>query len=72
MANLFTDMTKIRLHPNRIRIAEIAEPSVGDTVEDSNTVTKEGYVQYETPSTTVQTKTNSGICPTRITSRNIQ
>jgi hypothetical protein len=54
MANLFTDMTKIRLHQTGSVPAEIAEPSVGDTVEDSNTTTKEGYVQYETLSTTCQ------------------
>ena len=46
MANLFTDMTKIRLHQTGSVPAEIAEPSVGDTVEDSNTVKKK--VMYST------------------------
>tara|TARA_B100000927_G_scaffold144753_1_gene116900 strand:- start:5767 stop:6681 length:915 start_codon:yes stop_codon:yes gene_type:complete len=54
MTNLFTDMTKIRLHQTGSVPSEIAEPSVGDTVEDSNTTTKEGYVQYESLSTTCQ------------------
>ena len=73
MANLFTDMTKIRLHQTGSVPAEIAEPSVGDTVEDSNTVTKEGYVQYETPSTPSQdARLTAASSSTRITSRNIQ
>ena len=54
MANLFTDMTKIRLHQTGSVPAEIAQPSVGDTVEDSNSTSKEGYVQYESLSTTCQ------------------
>ena len=54
MTNLFTDMTKIRLHQTGSVPTEIASPSVGDTVEDSNSTSKEGYVQYETLSTTCQ------------------
>ena len=54
MQNLFTDMTKIRLHQTGSVPAEIAVPSVGDTVLDSNSTNKEGYVQYETLSTTCQ------------------
>ena len=54
MTNLFTDMTKIRLHQTVSVPAEIAQPSVGDTVEDSNATSKEGYVQYESLSTTCQ------------------
>jgi hypothetical protein len=54
MQNLFTDMTKIRLHQTGSVPAEIAVPSVGDTVLDSNSTNKEGYVQYETLSTTAQ------------------
>ena len=54
MVNLFTDMTKIRLHQTGSVPAEIASPSVGDTVEDSNATSKEGYVQYETLSSTCQ------------------
>ena len=54
MTNLFTDMTKIRLHQSGSVPTEIASPSVGDTVEDSNSTSKEGYVQYESLSTTAQ------------------
>ena len=54
MQNLFTDMTKIRLHQTGSVPAEIAVPSVGDTVLDSNTTNKEGYAQYESLSTTCQ------------------
>ena len=54
MTNLFTDMTKIRLHQTGSVPAEIASPSVGDTVEDSNATSKEGYAQYESLSTTCQ------------------
>ena len=54
MQNLFTDMTKIRLHQTGSVPAEIAVPSVGDTVLDSNSTNKEGYVQYESLSTTAQ------------------
>ena len=52
MTNLFTDMTKIRLHQTGSVPAEIASPSVGDTVEDSNSTSKEGYAQYESLSST--------------------
>ena len=54
MTNLFNDMTKIRLHQTGSVPAEITQPSVGDTVEDSNATSKEGYVQYEGLSTTCQ------------------
>ena len=54
MTNLFTDMTKIRLHQTGTVPSEIAQPSVGDTIEDSNATSKEGYVQYESLSTTCQ------------------
>ena len=54
MTNLFTDMTKIRLHQTGSVPAEIAQPSVGDTIEDSNATSKEGYAQYESLSTTCQ------------------
>ena len=54
MVNLFTDMTKIRLHQTGSVPSEIAQPSVGDTVEDSNATSKEGYAQYESLSTTCQ------------------
>lgn len=54
MVNLFTDMTKIRLHQTGSVPSEIASPSVGDTVEDSNATSKEGYAQYESLSTTCQ------------------
>jgi hypothetical protein len=40
MTNLFTDMTKIRLHQSGSVPTEIASPSVGDTVEDSNSTSK--------------------------------
>jgi len=54
MSDLFDDMTKIRLHQTGSNPSEIAEPSVGDTIEDSNTTTKEGYAQYESLSITCQ------------------
>ena len=54
MTNLFTDMNKIRLHQTGSVPAEIAQPSVGDTIEDSNATSKEGYAQYESLSTTCQ------------------
>lgn len=54
MADLNSDITKCRLHQTGSLPTEIASPSVGDTVEDSNTVTKEGYVQYESLSVTAQ------------------
>ena len=54
MTNLFTDMTKIRLHQTGTVPSEIAQPSVGDTIEDSNATSKEGYAQYESLSTTCQ------------------
>ena len=54
MVNLFTDMTKIRLHQTGSVPSDIASPSVGDTVEDSNATSKEGYAQYESLSTTCQ------------------
>jgi len=54
MANLHTDMTKIRLHQTGSVPGEIDPPEVGDTIEDSNTTTKEGYVQYESLSNTCQ------------------
>lgn len=54
MINLDTDLTKIRVHQTGALPAEIAPPSVGDTVEDSNTTSKEGYVQYEDLSITAQ------------------
>ena len=54
MSNLFTDMNKIRLHQAGAVPTEIVAPSVGDTVEDSNSTSKEGYVQYEALSTTCQ------------------
>jgi len=56
MENLHTDLTKIILHQTGSSpTGDIAEPSVGDTVEDSNNTTKEGYAQYETLSITAQT-----------------
>ena len=42
MVNLDTDLTKIRVHQTGSLPAEIAPPSVGDTIEDSNNSTKEG------------------------------
>ena len=54
MANLFTDMTKIRLHQTGSVPAEILAPSTGDNIEDSNSVSKEGYAQYESLSITAQ------------------
>ncbi len=54
MENLFDDMTKIRLHQTGLAPSEIAKPSIGDTVEDSNVTSKEGYVQYEDLSITCQ------------------
>lgn len=54
MANLFVDINKCRVHQTGNAVTEIAQPSIGDTVEDSNTTTKEGYVQYEDLSITAQ------------------
>ena len=54
MANLFTDMTKIRLHQTGSVPAEILAPSTGDNIEDSNSSSKEGYAQYESLSITAQ------------------
>ena len=54
MVNLDTDLTKIRVHQTGSLPAEIAPPSVGDTIEDSNNATKEGYAQYESLSITAQ------------------
>ena len=54
MANLFTDMTKIRLHQTGSVPAEILAPSTGDNIEDSNSGSKEGYAQYESLSITAQ------------------
>ena len=54
MTNLFTDMTKLRLHQTGSVPSEILAPSVGDTVLDSNTTNKEGYAQYESLSSTCQ------------------
>ena len=54
MANLFSDMTKIRLHQTGAVPTEIASPAIGDTVEDSNNTSKEGYAQYEALSITCQ------------------
>ncbi len=47
-------MTKIRLHQTGTAPVEIAQPSVGDTILDSNSTNKEGYAQYEGLSTTAQ------------------
>ena len=54
MTNLFTDMTKIRLHQTGSVPAEILAPSTGDNIEDSNSSSKEGYAQYESLSITAQ------------------
>tara|TARA_E500000178_G_scaffold353801_1_gene420707 strand:+ start:4283 stop:5197 length:915 start_codon:yes stop_codon:yes gene_type:complete len=54
MTNLFNDMKKLRLHQTGSIPGEINQPSVGDTVEDSNTTSKEGYAQYEALSITAQ------------------
>lgn len=54
MVKLYNDMYKIRLHQTGSIPTEIAQPSVGDTVEDSNTTSKEGYAQYESLSITCQ------------------
>jgi len=54
MVKLYNDMYKIRLHQTGSVPTEIAQPSVGDTVEDSNTTSKEGYAQYESLSITCQ------------------
>lgn len=55
MINLYNDMYKCRLHQTgTVSLAEINQPSVGDTVEDSNTTSKEGYAQYEALSITAQ------------------
>jgi hypothetical protein len=54
MSNLSTDMTKCRLHQTGSVPTEVAVPSVGDTILDSNTTNKEGYAQYEALSITAQ------------------
>jgi len=55
MVNLYNDMYKIRYHQTGSpTLAEIAQPTVGDTVEDSNSTSKEGYAQYEALSITAQ------------------
>lgn len=54
MIKLYNDMYKIRLHQTNAVPTEIATPSVGDTIEESNTSTKEGYKQYEDLSITCQ------------------
>jgi hypothetical protein len=54
MINLYNDMYKIRLHQTGNAPTEIAQPAVGDTVEDSNATSKEGYAQYEALSITAQ------------------
>tara|TARA_B100000683_G_scaffold252663_1_gene269763 strand:+ start:21034 stop:21948 length:915 start_codon:yes stop_codon:yes gene_type:complete len=55
MEDLYADMVRCRVHQTGTTPTEIVEPVIGDTVEDSNTVSKKGYVQYETLSTTCQT-----------------
>jgi hypothetical protein len=54
MVNLDTDLTKIRVHQTGSLPGEIAPPSAGDTIEDSNNSTKKGYAQYESLSITAQ------------------
>ena len=54
MANLYADINKCRVHQTGSAVTQIAQPSVGDIIEDSNTTTKEGYVQYEDISITAQ------------------
>ena len=54
MEDLYSDMVKCRVHQTGTTPTEIVEPLIGDTIEDSNTVTKKGYVQYETLSVTCQ------------------
>lgn len=55
MINLYNDMYKVRLHQTgNTTLAEIAQPVVGNTVEDSNNTTKKGYAQYESLSVTCQ------------------
>ena len=65
MVNLDTDLTKIRVHQTGSLPAEIAPPSVGDTIEDSNNSTKEGYAQYESLSITAQSSRLS-VAPSQI------
>lgn len=54
MQKLYNDLYKIRLHQTGAAPTEVAVPSVGDTVEDSNNTSKEGYAQYESLSITAQ------------------
>ena len=54
MTNLFTDMTKLRLHQTGAVPSEIVAPTAGGTIEDSNSVSKKGYAQYEGLSITCQ------------------
>ena len=55
MSALYTDINKCIVHQTGANISgSLAVPSAGDTIEDSNTSTKEGYVQYESTSTTAQ------------------
>ena len=55
MQKLYNDLYKARLHQvGSPYTAEVNVPSVGDTVEDSNSSTKEGYAQYEALSITAQ------------------
>tara|TARA_B100001057_G_C22867549_1_gene957245 strand:- start:206 stop:1120 length:915 start_codon:yes stop_codon:yes gene_type:complete len=54
MANLYTDINKIRIHQTGSTVTQIDPPEVGDIIEDSNSSTKEGYVQYEDISITAQ------------------
>ena len=54
MSNLSSDMTKCRLHQTGSVPTEVAVPSVGDTILDSNSTNEEGYAQYEALSITAQ------------------
>mgnify|MGYP000055954483 CR=1 FL=1 len=58
MINLYNDMYKVRLHQlgdaGGSFTIPLAQPSVGNTVEDSNSTNNKGYAQYEALSQTCQ------------------
>jgi len=47
MSELFTDMRRCRVHQTGSIPSEIADISVGNVIEDSNTTSKKGLAQYE-------------------------
>jgi len=55
MTTLYNDMVKCRVHQTGSTPTEIVAPVTGNTIEDSNTTSKTGYVEFENLSLTCQT-----------------